>query len=636
MSTIFPAAIYLLGAPVIPFLKGNARKVFMVFVALAGLINILLIEPQTSWQYSFLGLNLILLHADKLSLFVGYIFALIGLLGVIYSLNAEEKGLHTAAFLYMGSSLGAVFAGDFFTLYIFWEIMALTSTAIVWSRQDEKATETGFRYLIMHLAGGVILLAGILTHYASTGSIEVTAIRSGLPVVFFLIGVGLNAWFIPLHTWLPDAYPTAPLAGSVFMSVYTTKTAVYLLARTLSGMEIVAYMGAIMAVYGVSFALMQNNARRLLSYHIISQVGYMVAAIGIGGAMGINGAILHLFNNLLYKTALFMGIGAVLYRTGKEELTELGGLVKKMPVTTVAVSIAAISISGMTLFNGFVSKGMIFEAAHGNDIIYLMLELAAVGTFLSFLKLTYFGFFRRNEKIEAKEAPLSMTIPMVVVAFFCVLIGVYPGLIVDILPYPVPSDFHFYSLGHVAGVWELLGVTAVIFFVAKRYYAPHKRVTLDFDYFYMKVVNGLADGLRSGIGLSSSFINTTLIWAKTLANNLGSGSAIDQIVALNDYIGKAYEFMVLKPVGRMASYCLTFDLGIIDGIVNWAAWVARFAAWVSHKFDIYIVDGIINSIATLVSMNSVMWRRLQTGYLQNYALVIVIGVILIIGGWILG
>jgi multicomponent Na+:H+ antiporter subunit D len=484
----------------------------------------------------------------------------------------------------------------------------------------------------MHLTGGVVLLAGILTHYASTGSIEVTAITAGLPMVFFIIGVGLNAGFIPLHTWLPDAYPTAPLAGSIFMSVYTTKTAVYLLARTLSGMEVVAYMGAIMAVYGVSFALMQNNARKLLSYHIISQVGYMVAVIGIGGAMGINGAIFHLFNNVLYKTILFMGIGAVLYRTGIEDLTRLGGLWKKMPVTTVAVSVAALSISGWTLFNGFASKGMIFEAAHGNDVIYLMLELAAVGTFLSFLKLTYFGFFRRNDSIEAKEAPLSMTIPMVVLAFFCVLIGVYPSLMVDILPYPVPADFHFYSLGHVVGVWELLGVTAIIFFVGKKYYAPHDRVTLDFDYFYLKGINGFASGLREGVGLSSSFINTTLIWAKTLAHDLRLGSTINPIVALNDYIGEAYEFMVLKPVRSIASYCLTFDLGIIDGMVNGAAWLTRVIAWGSHLFDIYIVDGIVNSAATLVEVNSGQWRRLQTGYLQNYAWIIIFGLLLILGG----
>ena len=499
IPTIFPAAIYLLGAPVIPFLKGNTRKVFMVSVALVGLINVVLIEPQTSWTYSVLGLELVALQADKLSLFVGYIFALIGLLGVIYSLRAREKALHVAAFLYMGGSLGAVFAGDFFTLYVFWEIMAITSTVVIWSKQEKRATEVGFRYLIMHLAGGLVLLAGILTHYASTGSIEVTAVSSGLPVVLFFIGVGLNAGFIPLHTWLPDAYPTAPLAGSVFMSVFTTKTAVYLLARSLSGMEVVAYMGAAMAVYGVSFALMQNNARRLLSYHIISQVGYMVAAIGIGGAMGVNGGIFHLLNHIFYKALLFMCVGAVLYRTGIEDLTRLGGLARKMPITTAAVSVAALSISGMTFFNGFASKGMIFEAAHGNDLIYIMLELAAVGTFLSFLKLTYFGFFRRNDSIEAKEAPLCMLVPMVVVALFCILLGVYPGLIVELLPYPVPVDFHFYSLGHLLGVWGLLGATAVIFFVGKRYYAPHDRVTRDFDYFYVIGFHALAGGLRVGM-----------------------------------------------------------------------------------------------------------------------------------------
>ena len=532
IPTIFPAAIYLLGAPVIPFLKGNTRKAFMVFVALVGLVNVVLIEPQTSWTYSVLGLDLIALQADKLSLLVGYIFALIGFLGVIYSLRAGEKGLHTAAFLYMGSSLGAVFAGDFFTLYIFWEIMAVTSTVVIWSRRDKRATEIGFRYLVMHIIGGLVLLAGILTQYAYTGSMEVGALSPGLPVIFFFIGVGLNAGFIPLHTWLPSAYPTAPFAGSIFLSVFTTKTAVYLLARSLSGMEAVAYMGAAMAVYGVSFALMQNNARKLLSYHIISQVGYMVAAIGIGGAMGVNGGIFHLLNNIFYKGLLFMCVGAVLYRTGIEDLTRLGGLAKKMPVTTAAVSVAALSISGMTFFNGFASKGMIFEAAHGNDLIYLMLELAAVGTALSFLKLTYFGFFRRNDGIEAKEAPLCMLVPMVVAALFCILLGVYPGLIVELLPYPVPAGFHFYSLGHLVGVWELLGATAIIFFVGKKYYSPHDRVTLDFDYFYLGGFNALAAALRVGIG----FINSVLGWAGDLVRNSGLGPAISGLYEFVDAV----------------------------------------------------------------------------------------------------
>lgn len=490
MYTIFPAAIYLLAGCCIPFLRGKTRRVFMVSAAILGLIDIFLIEPQTSWRCSFLGLNLIFLQADKLSLVVGYIFSFIGVLGVIYSLKSEDRYLHISGFIYMGSSLGAVFAGDFFTLYIFWEIMAVSSTVIVWARQDDEAIKIGFKYLIMHIAGGLILFAGILLHYTSTGSIEMTAIKSGLPMALFFLGIGINAGFIPLHTWLPDAYPTAPLAGSVFMSVYTTKTAVYMLARTLPGVEAVAYMGAVMAVYGVSYALMQNNARRLCSYHIISQVGYMVAAVGLGGAMGINGGIFHLINHIFYKALLFMCIGSVLYSTGIEDLTRLGGLVRKMPITTASVSIAALSISGMSFFNGYVSKGLIFNAAHGNDFVYLMLELAAVGTFLSFLKLTYFGFFRKNDTIEASDPPLSMIIPMVVVAFFCVLIGVYPGMAVKALPYPVPADFHFYSLGHLLGVWGLLGVTAVIFFVGKKYYAPHDRVTQDFDYFYEKIFLG--------------------------------------------------------------------------------------------------------------------------------------------------
>jgi multicomponent Na+:H+ antiporter subunit D len=474
----------------IPFFSGKNRKIFMVSIAALGFINTLMIEPGTDWTYSFLGLNLVFMQADKLSLIVGYIFTFIALLGVIYSMKAKEKYLHISGFLYVGSSLGAVFAGDLFTLYVFWEIMAVSSTVVVWSRQDPEATKIGYRYLIMHIVGGLILFAGILLQYQTTGSLKITEVHAGLPMALFFFGIGINAGFIPLHTWLPDAYPAAPYAGSVFMSVFTTKTAVYMLVRTLPGVNAVAIMGSVMAVYGVSFALMQNNARKLCSYHIISQVGYMVAAVGLGGAMGINGAIFHLINHIFYKALLFMCIGSVLYSTGIEELTKLGGLTKKMPITTAAVTIAALSISGMSFFNGYVSKGLIFNAAHGNDFVYLMLELAAVGTFLSFLKLTYFGFFRKNNNIEAADPPLCMIIPMVVVAFFCVFIGVYPAFVVKALPFPAPADFHFYSLGHLLGVWGLLGVTAVIFFVYNKYYEPHDRVTQDFDFFYKRIFLG--------------------------------------------------------------------------------------------------------------------------------------------------
>ncbi|PXF50285.1 MAG: Na(+)/H(+) antiporter subunit D [Candidatus Methanophagaceae archaeon] len=509
----------------------TARKIYLILLAAVGLVSVAVLRPQTSWEFPVSGFVLTFLHVDPLSRIMGYIFALIGAAAILYSLPAtRENGEVACGLLYLGSALGAVFAGDFFTLYIFWEIMAFSSLGLIWYSRTERATNAGMRYILFHLFGGCALLAGIIINYMSTGNIAVGPVEPGLGYFLLLVGIGVNAAFIPLHTWLPDSYPKATIAGAVFMSVYTTKTGVYVLARTFPGVEAVAYIGGVMCVYGVVFALLQNDVRKLLSYHIISQVGYMVAGVGIGAVvvhgevvqMGINGGIAHVFNHILYKALLFMCMGAVIFRTGKSNLTELGGLARKMPVTTVTCVIAALSISGVVGFNGYVSKGMIIHAAELKEmhILALALMLGSVGTFLSFLKLTYFTFFRRNEEMEravrerreggrvgksgrerreerggerregvgeVKEAPLLMLIPMCVTAFLCVAIGVYPRMLYEILPYPADAfEYQAYSVGHTLGTIELLAMTGFMFFALRVLIMPHERVTYDIDYIYRK------------------------------------------------------------------------------------------------------------------------------------------------------
>ena len=491
-----PAFIYFAGAALIPLLgMGKARKIYLVVLAALGLIAVALIRPQTDWVFSVLpGFELTFLHADSLSLIMGYIFAIIGAAAIIYSLDiVKENGELVCGLLYLGSALGAVFAGDFFTLYIFWEIMAFSSVGLIWYSRTERATNAGMRYIIFHLLGGCALLGGILIHYMNTGSITIGPVESGIGYFLLLIGIGVNTAFISLHSWLPDSYPKATIAGAVFMCVFTTKTGVYVLARTFPGVEAVAYMGGVMCLYGVAFALMQNDVRKLLSYHIVSQVGYMVAGIGIGTYIGINGGIAHVFNHILYKALLFMCMGAVIYSTGKHNLTELGGLAKKMPITMITCMIAAFSISGVPGFNGYVSKGMVIHAAEleGMHILVLMLLLGSVGTFLSFLKLTYFTFFKKNDEIEAKEAPLPMLIAMSAVAFLCVAIGVYPKMLYGILPYAGEAlHYHAYAFGHTIGTLELLMMTAVGFLALQFVFSPHDRITYDIDYLYRKAGRG--------------------------------------------------------------------------------------------------------------------------------------------------
>ncbi|MGB2841419.1 MAG: Na(+)/H(+) antiporter subunit D [Halobacteriota archaeon] len=512
-----PALIYFAGAALLPLLgKGKARNIYLIVLAALGLIGVALIKPQTSWGFSVLpGFELTFLHADSLSLIMGYIFALIGGAAILYSINiVKENGELVCGLLYLGSALGAVFAGDFFTLYIFWEIMAFSSLGLIWYSRTERSTNAGMRYILFHLLGGCALLGGIIIHYMNTGSIAVGPVELGIGYVLLLIGIGVNTAFIPLHTWLPDSYPKATIAGAVFMCVFTTKTGVYVLARTFPGVEAVAYMGGVMCLYGVIFALLQNDVRKLLSYHIVSQVGYMVAGIGIGTYIGINGGIAHVFNHILYKALLFMCMGAVIYATGKNNLTELGGLAKKMPITMITCMIAAFSISGVPGFNGYVSKGMVIHAAEleGMHILAVALILGSVGTFLSFLKLTYFTFFKRNDEIEAKKVPLPMLIAMSVTAFLCVAIGVYPELLYGILPYAgVAFHYQAYALGHTIGTLELLMMTAVGFFTLQYVFSPHERITSDIDYIYRKAGRGFIWFCEQPLVTVANFIDKGLL-----------------------------------------------------------------------------------------------------------------------------
>lgn len=480
MIGIPPALIPIAGALLVPFLSGNVRKAYLLTISVAALAATLVLTPESAFTVPFLpGYDLALLHVDSLSLVVGYIFAFIGVIAVLYAMREERTGHHMAALIQIGSGLGIVFAGDFLSLYLFWEALAVTSLALIWYGGRKESRDAGMRYVLFHIFGGGCLLGGIVLHAAETGSTAVGPVAPGIGSLLLLIGIGVNAAFITLHVWLPDAYPRSSVAGGVILCVFTTKAAVYLLARTFSGAEAVAYMGGLMVVYGVSLALMQNDIRKLLSCHIVSQVGYMVAGIGIGTALGVNGGIAHLFNHILYKGLLFMCMGAVIYTTGRHNLTEIGGLARRMPVTMIACVIAAAAISGIPGFNGYVSKGMVIDAAASMHMtgLELVLIIGAVGTLLSFAKLTYYVFFRENNEIEAREAPLPMLIAMVVTAFCCILFGVYPGLLFAILPLPV--DYNPFSTGHLVETGGIVIVAGVILLLGWSIFKPKEKTVPD-------------------------------------------------------------------------------------------------------------------------------------------------------------
>jgi len=651
MPAILPALIFLGGSVLVPVLKGRIRQIYLIALGLFGLIDVLLLNIQTSWKADFIGFEVVFLNADRISLFVGYIFVIIGFFAILYTLRVNETWHHLLALWYVGSSLGAVFAGDLLTFYLFWEIMAIASAGLIFLKDSDQARGAGYRYLLMHLIGGAILIGGIFIHFMQTQSLAIGPMAAGSAFALVLFGVGMNAAFVLIHTWLPDSYPSAPFTASVFMSVYTTKTAVYALVRFAPGWDFVAYMGAAMAVFGVTMALVQGNARKLLSYHIVSQVGYMVAAIGLGGALGIDGGLFHLFNHILYKALLFMTIGALIYRLGTDELTELGGVWRKMPFTTIAAIVASLSISGAPLFNGFVSKALIFQAAESNLLIEMMLELAAVGTFLSFLKFTYFGFLRPNKKNEAiaKEVPLNMTLAMGGTAFLCVAIGVAPQYIVNYLPFALPAaETNFYTFARVFGVSQIGIMSTILFAVALTMFTPHRRLTFDFDWFYIQAGRGLqvvAEGvnrINRGFEESTTAVWDAVAWLRKpvarvnfFVNRLTFAFLVDMWLyrqvtptvkeqreedSLEAEEGSSVEKSNLDGSGSR----------FIDSSITLVAAIGERVSKFSGLFDKYVIDGIVNGVGWVTLRAGKRLRRLQTGDVQTYGYVMVAGAVVII------
>jgi len=483
---LHPALLLALGALPLGVLQRRGRQVWQLLLPLLVLASVASLESGTLVTMHLAGLELTPLRADGLSLVFAYIFALILLIGNIFSLQVEDNAQHVAAALYAAAALGATLAGDLVTLYVFWEIMVVASVWLIWRRQQRSAYQAGYRYLIVHALGGMLLFAGVIAYYLHTGSLAFEPLAgSGTAFYLILAAFLINAAAPPLHAWLPDAYPEATVTGTVFLSAFTTKTAVYVLARGFPGTEFLVWLGVGMTLYGVTYAFLVNDIRRLLAYHIISQVGYMVAGVGIGTTLAISGTAAHAFTHILYKALLLMGAGAVLHMTGRSKLTELGGLYRYMPVTFLLYMVGGLSISAFPLFSGFVSKTIIIEAAaeDGRGVIFLLMMLAGVGTFLSTtLKLPWFTFFGKDAGLRPAEAPVNMRVAMGLAALLCFVIGVMPQLLYTILPYTV--DYNAYTASHLIKEGQLLLFTGIAFFLLLKHLGGKDKISLDFDWFY--------------------------------------------------------------------------------------------------------------------------------------------------------
>ncbi len=512
-----PAAIFILGAFIIPFLKGRFKAGYLLVLPAVAFWNLLSLSPGQSWEAAFLDYTLIFCRVDRLSLVFGYIFVIITFIGIVYALHVRDDGQHMAAFCYAGGALGVTFAGDLFTLYFFWEVMALASVYLVLARRTDRSRAAAFRYFTWHFFGGICLLAGIILYVTARGTIEFDFIGlSDLASYLIFAGFCLNAAVFPLHAWLPDAYPRSTVTGAVFMSALTTKSAVYILARTFPGEPILMWAGAFMTCFPIFYAVIVNDMRRVLAYSLINQVGFMVCGIGIGTQLAINGIVAHAFCHIVYKALLFMSTGAVLHMTGKIRATDLGGLHKTMPFTAVCCMIGAASISAFPLFSGFVSKSLTVAAVaeEHQTIVWFMLLFASAGVFHhAGIKVPFFVFFGDDSGIRTTEPPLNMRLAMGAAAFICIFLGVYPAPLYKILPYAV--DFVPYTAFHVVGMLQLLmfGALAFTMLILSGYYPAELRAAnLDTDWFFRipgrAFISFCDKPLKSLAGIMAAMVST--------------------------------------------------------------------------------------------------------------------------------
>ena len=480
-----PGFILIIAGALLPVLSRDLRNGVILGAPVVTLILIWLIGDGAMFRLSFLGYEIVPVEGDPLARLFATVFAIMAFGGGLFALRQDMILELTAAFIYAGSAIGVAFAGDLITLFVFWEIMALASTLVIWCA-GPAAFGASQRYVAIHLLGGVILMAGIAGEIAATGSTDFTAMSPDTPARWMiLIGFLINAGAPPLSAWLPDAYPASSWSGMVFLSAFTTKTAVLVLLRGFPGAEILVFVGLYMVFYGIIYAILENDMRRILAYSIVNQVGFMVTGVGIGTAMALNGTAAHAFTHIIYKALLLMSAGSVLYMTGKQKCTDLGGLFRTMPVTTICGIVGALSISSFPLTSGFISKSMISQGAADEHLatVWFLLTAASAGVFLhAGIKFPWFVFFQKDSGLRPDEPPWNMRLAMILFSVLCIGLGVLPWPLYELLPHPV--DYVPYTASHVTSMLQLLLFSGLAFFLMLGWLKRTLTISLDFDWFY--------------------------------------------------------------------------------------------------------------------------------------------------------
>jgi multicomponent Na+:H+ antiporter subunit D len=501
MSAFPPGAVLALGALLLPVAGRHLRPLLVLGLPLITLAMVWHLPEGQSQALQLLDYRLVLVKGDPLGRLFAIIFALMAFGGGLFALRQKSVLELTAAMIYAGGAVGVALAGDWITLFVCWEIMALASSAVIVSAGGERAVRVAVRYFIVHVLGGSLLLAGILVHLAAgaataIGALDASTLGGGL----ILAGVLVNAAAPPISAWLPDAYPEGSFSGTVFLSAFTTKAAVYVLIRAFPGTEILVPIGLFMIFYGIIYALLENDMRRILAYSIVNQVGFMVTGVGIGTEMALNGAAAHAFAHIIYKALLLMSAGAVLYMTGKRKCTDLGGLFQSMPVTAVCGIVGALAISSFPWTSGFISKSMISQAAGDQHLalVWFLLMAASAGVFLhAGIKFPWFVFFQKDSGLRPPDPPWNMQAAMIFFALLCIGLGVWPRPLYALLPYPV--DYVPYTAPHVVNMFQLLLFSGLAFFLMLPLMKRTLTITLDSDWLYRRLLPGAVRGIGAVI-----------------------------------------------------------------------------------------------------------------------------------------
>lgn len=564
LPDINPGLILLLGGLLVPLVRGRARFAWLLALPALALAVLIDLPHGVSGELSVMGYTLQTLRVDSLSFIFSLIFLIAALLMAIYALQVRDTLQHVAGMVYAGAAVAACLAGDLLTLFIYWELTAIASVFLIWARRTERAYRVGMRYLLIQVASGLLLLAGAVMQVKATGTLAFEHIGLGAPGgLLIFLAFGIKCAFPLLHNWLQDAYPEATVTGTVVLSAFTTKLAVYALARGYAGTEILIWIGAVMTAFPIFYAVIENDLRRVLAYSLNNQLGFMVVGIGVGTELALNGTAAHAFCHILYKALLFMSMGAVLLRAGTVNGSELGGLYKSMPWTTLFCVIGAASISAFPLFSGFVSKSMIISAVAKDAELWwvvVVLLFASAGVFHhSGIKIPYFAFFAHDSGIRCREAPTNMLIAMGVTAALCIGIGVYPAPLYALLPFDVV--YKPYTITHVFTQLQLLMFSALAFTVLMRtgIYPPELRsINLDTDWFYRRPIPAALRRLRDALVAARASLTGPLAAAlmRPLRRALIDPARPDAL------LGGAWRSgaMVLWAVGLVGFYVLVFVL----------------------------------------------------------------------------